>query len=156
MTADEVAQQLYLVRLVEETEKIFDYGMGLGLTPERADEIRKEIGAGKYSNITDQQALLQLQRDIWAEVNGAGQSAPSQTQIPTQSQTPAPQQQRPLSPALTGGPDMSPAGGASDRGKPKYTGSQITAMDPEQFIAEFPNDSDYDIAVREGRVDFNK
>src|SRR5690606_11711725 len=103
-------------------------------------------------------ALLQLQRDIWAEVNSPSASSAPQASAPAATQTPppAPPQQQPLSPALTGGPDMSPPGGASDRGKPKYTGSQIQAMDPEQFIAEFPSETDYDVAVREGRVDFSK
>ena len=151
-----VQREVYIIRLREEVERIFDYGISMGMSPERAEELRKDIASGKYNDARGEQAaLLQIQRDVWAEVSqtpSANQVAATVQNLSASSATPSPE-----SPALTSGPDMSPAGGkTSPTAGKKYLYSQIAAMNPDEHEREFPGERDFDIAVTEGRVDFNR
>ena len=151
-------QELYLVRLRNSVETILGTGSDHGLSDETLQSYRNSIAAGKYSEMSDLEALNKISSDIMGEVLKIRQTAPESTITPTpivsngavaQTTTPAP------SPALTAGPDMSPAGSRTGV-RQRFTGTQIRMMSVEEKIALWPTDADYQRDVVAGLIDYDQ
>ena len=149
------------IRTRADVDNILFLGVENGLPEARVEEYREAVKSGKYDSTGSRAAaLLALQRDVLEEASrGTAPAITAPVEAAPVATPPAPVAQTPPAsppnPALTSGPDMSPAGSPSPRGEKRYTGTQIRNMSVDEFDSEF-TEIEYQRAVADGRIEWDK
>lgn len=143
-------------QLNQEIHRILYEAVENGLPDDKAEELYKDVTDGKYdeNNAGFADFLLKFRKDVFGATLASRTTTQPQTQqVQTQEQ---PQQQTPSNPNLTTGV---PVVGTTSRGKTngRYiaTKAQIdewTSGNPAKFIEMFPGPTDFDDAVKAGRI----
>lgn len=127
-----------------------------GLSPERAEEFLKNLQEGTYDKdeqgniLSTEDSLRRLNNDVFKALPRTAPVDNTQQQAPVNT-LPAPTQQQQAPPRDSASPDLS-SQSSNIRGQ-RFTKTEIDRMTPDQFINTFPNDSDYEAAIRDGRVE---
>lgn len=170
-------QAMLRQQVVGQIQNILGAAMERGLPPEKAAEFEQELKSGKYDRefeggpeVTPGESLALMQRDIYnyldassSAANSSHASLPStepspvetkttpeansQPTEPPQTQTPAPRAVDTASPDLSGQRTQTPPTGK------QFTREEIASMTPEQMLEAFPNDGDWEKAIKDGRIE---
>ena len=128
-------------------QEVFSLAYEEGLTPEQEQEYLTAIEEGKYDNLGSwQRAVIKLQADI----NKTLRTVPTVTT--PEPVTPESTITKPaVNPALAqSSPDVSQTA-LGNKGF-KWTREQIRTMNPDDYLANFPNEGDEDKALRAGLI----